>query len=88
MDVQRGPTVTSLVALSSRNICAGFADVTRASGVSLAHATQMLHAKFAYDVHHVQNVAGVIMQMLREPAARGAATRDVTFGPLCNVCLP
>jgi hypothetical protein len=32
---------------SACNICVGFADVTRASGVNLA---QMLHTKFVYDV--------------------------------------
>jgi hypothetical protein len=30
--------------------------VTRASGVNLAHVTQMLRAKFAYDVRHVARV--------------------------------
>jgi hypothetical protein len=43
----------------------------RASGVnpqreSGAYVTQMLHAKFAYDVRHVAR----IMQMLRAPAAQ------------------
>jgi hypothetical protein len=36
----------------SRNICVGFADVTRIRRESDAYVTQMLRAKFAYDVRH------------------------------------
>jgi hypothetical protein len=69
-------------AAGARNICVGFADVTRASGVNLANVTQMLRAKFAYDVRHVARVhhAKCCAHLPREERA----TRYVTVGPLCK----
>jgi hypothetical protein len=43
-------------AAGARNIFVGFADVTRASGVNLAHKISMSR-KFAYDVRHVARVS-------------------------------
>jgi hypothetical protein len=73
--IQRRPKVTSLAARSSRGRCAEHlrrirgcdARFRRESGVNLAHVTQMLRAKFAYDARHA---ARVIMQMLRAPAVQ------------------
>jgi hypothetical protein len=44
-------------AAGARNICVRFADVTRMPRESGAYVTQMLRAKFAYDVRHVTKYA-------------------------------
>jgi hypothetical protein len=43
-------------AADARNICIGFADVTRIRRESGVHVTQMFRAKFAYDVRHEARV--------------------------------
>jgi hypothetical protein len=47
---------SNIACCAPRNICVGFADVTRVSGVNLAHMSRMLRAKFAYDMRHVARV--------------------------------
>jgi hypothetical protein len=52
--------------------------IRRKSG---ANVTQMLRTKFAYDVRHVACVSCRCCALPRVERA----TRDVTFGPLCNI---
>jgi hypothetical protein len=60
-----------LLTNQKQNICVGFADVTRASGVHLAHTNHANVArKFTYDVRH------------RVPREEHATC--YTFGPLCS----
>jgi hypothetical protein len=54
------------------------ADVTRIRRESVAYVTQMLRAKFAYDVRHETAYHANVVRTCR-------ATRDVTFGPLSNI---
>jgi hypothetical protein len=75
--VQRGPKVTSLVARQAHATFASDSRMWHASGVNLAHVTQKLLAKLAYDVRHVARVSWKCCAHLPR------ATRDVTFGPLC-----
>jgi hypothetical protein len=65
-------------AAGARNICVGFADVTRASGVNPAHLSRKCYAQNSRTMC-VKLYVALVMQMLR-------ATRDVTFGPLCMKC--
>jgi hypothetical protein len=56
-DIQRGPKVASLVARSSRVRCAQhLRRIRRCDVQSGAYVTQMLPAKFAYDLRHVARV--------------------------------
>jgi hypothetical protein len=64
----------------ARNICVGFADVMCASGVNLAHVTQMLRAKFAYDVRHAARVH-------HANVARTCRARSAQQGRLLIRCL-
>jgi hypothetical protein len=64
VDIQMGPKVTSLVA----RICVGFADVTRSSGVNLAHMSRKCYAQTSRTMCVMQ--PAYIMQKLRAPAAQ------------------
>jgi hypothetical protein len=73
---------------SKSNIWVGFADVTRTSGVNLAHVTQMLRAKFAYDVHHVARVhqANVARNCHARSAQQGMLLLDPSVKKQVSIC--
>jgi hypothetical protein len=63
-------------AVGARNICVRFADVTCNRRESGAYVTQMLRAKFAYDVRHVARASS---KCYAHPPREERATRDVYF---------
>jgi hypothetical protein len=66
------PLLRAPRAAGARNICVGFADVTRASGENLAHVTQNSRTMCVMSPAY-------IMQILRAPAARGARNKGCYF---------
>jgi hypothetical protein len=74
---RRGPKVYPLLSVGACNICVGFANVTHIRRES-RYVTQMLSAKFAYDVRHAARVSCKCCTHL---SREERAARDVTYGP-------
>jgi hypothetical protein len=83
--LQRSPTVTSLVARSSRGRCAQHLHDARATRcTSYANYVRSICVTYAPDSRRMHITSANPTQMLRALPGQERATRDVTFGPLCK----